>query len=411
MVFRVVDFRKQGKVDEDGLISVLRNLGKEPDKRKVDIIFKACDRNQSGFIEGDEFVNYMIHKQQLKVSGPEKRQKTGHEEHQKDQHDQKQGEKTQKQGHEDEGEKQTENKGHVDNQASNSEVTLGRGLKISDFYTAYAGQHDEFSSEEKDIHHNPKGHQYDLGHESAFGMFSVLMFNFNDKDPGIDPQTLFEQPKKSLQAKGLKVHVAANIEEFLKSLHDYDECWFSCSKYDNLGPDKDRFIQEIDRFHTEGKGIAIWADNSPFHFQANLVLPKLVGTVLEGKTAGGKILKLSNEPLVPSKGTFIRHLITTGILNLYEGDTICYPSSLTKEMEVIGMSSDGFPCFFVAQPENKGRILVDCGFTKLYPKFWDKTAGTERFVRNAAVWLLGLDWRLKLGYPVKGNIHHKSAKK
>jgi hypothetical protein len=49
-----------------------------------------------------------------------------------------------------------------------------------------------------------------------------------------------------------------------------------------------------------------------------------------------------------------------------------------------------------------GRILVDVGFTKLW-KEWEN-AGTARYYGNAAVWLLGLDYRLKFNYPVQGKI-------
>jgi hypothetical protein len=52
----------------------------------------------------------------------------------------------------------------------------------------------------------------------------------------------------------------------------------------------------------------------------------------------------------------------------------------------------------------KGRIVVDCGFTKLLPHHWVKTAGTERYVRNAAVWLLALDYRVKIGAPLQGEL-------
>ena len=39
-----------------------------------------------------------------------------------------------------------------------------------------------------------------------------------------------------------------------------------------------------------------------------------------------------------------------------------------------------------------GRILVDCGFTKLYCHF--DTSGTARYIVNAVVWLLDLDTKI-----------------
>ncbi len=57
----------------------------------------------------------------------------------------------------------------------------------------------------------------------------------------------------------------------------------------------------------------------------------------------------------------------------------------------------------------KGRVVIDCGFTKLNRPFWNTTAGTERYVRNCAVWLLGLEYRIKVGAPIRGSIHAKEV--
>jgi hypothetical protein len=37
--------------------------------------------------------------------------------------------------------------------------------------------------------------------------------------------------------------------------------------------------------------------------------------------------------------------------------------------------------------KDRGRIVFDCGFTKLMKSFWEKTAGTTRYVKNSYVWL------------------------
>jgi len=161
------------------------------------------------------------------------------------------------------------------------------------------------------------------------------------------------------------------------------------------------------KFHESGKGIFIWADNSPYFHEANLLLDKLIpGVKLIGDNQGDKVLKpqaidATSEP--PKSGHFARHLITTGIVSLYEGITICYPDKVLPQMTVIGQSTDNKPCFFCYEPPGKGRVLVDCGFTKLFNDRWAKTAGTERYVRNCAVWLLGLEERLKHGAPSRRN--------
>merc|ERR1712194_106192 len=42
----------------------------------------------------------------------------------------------------------------------------------------------------------------------------------------------------------------------------------------------------------------------------------------------------------------------------------------------------------------RGRVVIDGGFTKLYDDFWNRTAGTERYVKNASAWLLNMNSRI-----------------
>jgi len=87
-------------------------------------------------------------------------------------------------------------------------------------------------------------------------------------------------------------------------------------------------------------------------------------------------------------------------VNIHEGNTICYPSSETKHAEkpwqLLATSSDGKPCMLTVEPHDQswGRIVIDCGFTKLYDSNWATAAGTERYVLNAAVWVLNLEQRV-----------------
>jgi len=186
----------------------------------------------------------------------------------------------------------------------------------------------------------------------------------------------------------------------LDDLQNHDEAWLISSAHELS--DAKRFVSEIRKFHESGKGLAIWVDNDPFYVEGNHILKDLLGVTVTGNTPGSKILKVGDGA---KSGQFARHLITTGIVNLHEGTTICYPSTVTKKMKVIGMSTNNHPCMFYTDPEKKaGPIVVDCGFTKLYPDLWKKTAGTERYVRNITVWLLSLDYRSKIGAPFKGPI-------
>ena len=87
-------------------------------------------------------------------------------------------------------------------------------------------------------------------------------------------------------------------------------------------------------------------------------------------------------------------MITTGIERLFEGITISAPVNLGA-LQVIATSSHGKPAVCYADhnvTKDSGRILVDCGFTKLYCHF--DTSGTARYIVNAVVWLLDLDRKI-----------------
>ena len=63
--------------------------------------------------------------------------------------------------------------------------------------------------------------------------------------------------------------------------------------------------------------------------------------------------------------------------NLHEGITICHPENTHKDFEVFAFNSNNEPLILVSEEnESHGRIVVDTGFTKLYPEFWKK-AGTH----------------------------------
>lgn len=148
------------------------------------------------------------------------------------------------------------------------------------------------------------------------------------------------------------------------------------------------------------KGLLIWGDNSPYIAHANQLLDELnVGKVkiqLEGNDHGTKMLQRTANAKA-DRETFTQHQITAGIFRMNEGITICYPinkdtknSNNLGDLVVVGVGSAGRPSYMVLEGnENRGRIIIDCGFTKLYPQYWN---GNWRYVRNCAVWLLWLEY-------------------
>jgi len=213
---------------------------------------------------------------------------------------------------------------------------------------------------------------------------------------------VFGEAAKALQGKGFRTLIAQTEEEFLEELPKFDEAWFASHKESPPTHDPKKFAAAIKDFSDRSGGVYILAENKPFFKQANEVLPDLLGFQLHENTPGGQVLKVT-QSTIPAKGTFCKHLITTGLVSLYEGHTICKPTNIPENVTVIGTSTDGHPCFVCSDYSGRrGRIVIDCGYTKLIPEYWQVTAGTERFVRNVAVWLTGLDYRVKIGAPFGG---------
>jgi len=286
---------------------------------------------------------------------------------------------------------------------------------LTQFYTQYAGLHDEILPEGTDEYQNPFGRKYDLGREGAFGQFSILIGLFCSQEMKLNEFQKYTV--KALEDKGFIVILTTEEAEFISKLPTVDSAWVvSGSKISETN--KKELADAAETFHLSGRGLAIWADNKPWYAHANAILERICKNVtLTETTPGGKNLQLATNDLF--KGSFARHQLTSGISHLYEGVTICYP---TREnlLQTLALSTDGKPCMMYLDPVGPspfnpktgsvaGRIVVDCGITKLFERYWS-TAGTDRYVRNVGVWLLAIDHRLKHGYPIQGPIiieHHR----
>jgi hypothetical protein len=93
-------------------------------------------------------------------------------------------------------------------------------------------------------------------------------------------------------------------------------------------------------------------------------------------------------------GGFVQHLITTGLQNLYEGITVAtVVIAGQSDLKGIMWGSSGNLITATWDDAQGRRCVIDGGFTRLYHK-WD-SAGTARFVSNAAAWLYNYEanWR------------------
>jgi hypothetical protein len=138
----------------------------------------------------------------------------------------------------------------------------------------------------------------------------------------------------------------------------------------------------IKRFFDSGHGVYIWGDNEPYYADANYVGKALLGATMHGNLIGNKTVNLW--PRKGKAGLLPNHLLTTGLAHLFEGITIATikPGQSRLEPMLYGSAHN-----LVAAYYDRGgkRAILDGGFTRLY-KQWD-TAGTARYVKNAAAWL------------------------
>ena len=250
--------------------------------------------------------------------------------------------------------------------------------QIKSVYTKYAGQQripgaitDEFG--------NPKGTQYDLIENNVFSDCVVAVLHLYTGE-GFN----FQLPEQALKEKGFKVHrwkSVPGIHEFVEVLDDACQLWIVSNTTQYLSA---KHLQEIRAFFDSGRGIYIWGDNDPYHADANYIINSLFGCSMQGNTLGDRVVQPQSRQ---GKSGFVSHLITTGLEYLYEGITIATIHNPFK-LQPLMYGSAGNLVVAIYDKDGK-RAIVDGGFTRLFNK-WD-TAGTGRYVKNAAGWLVNYE--------------------
>jgi len=240
---------------------------------------------------------------------------------------------------------------------------------------------------------NPIGSVFDLGVDGAFKHVKLLIGKFYNGQ-GFTQDSFSDHVGKAFNSKGFDWYCTENEDEFLQKLPSYNVAWvISASAYWGTKMKNTNFPDKVIDFHRSGKGLMLWEDNdaSPGGHTTQ-TLQKLFGMTLEGNDPGTKTMVAA--PNCSGSATFMKsHPIATGLTNLYEGITICHPTSTPNPLKILANSSSGHPAILYVDEEKSpticsGRVIIDCGWTKLFKQFWD-TTGTARYVRNATCWLSG----------------------
>jgi hypothetical protein len=233
----------------------------------------------------------------------------------------------------------------------------------------------------KDDWGNAAGSQYDLARDGAFEGQTITVLHFYTGE-SFD----FSLPKAALAQKGFSVYrfigAPPSPAELEAALAKSCQLWLISGSSQLLNAEH---LAVIQRYFDEGHGLYIWGDNDPYYADANYVAEALLGTSMQGNLQGNQTVKVSESG--SSKGLLANHLLSTGLEYLYEGITIATIGD-TPGLEPLLYGSAGNLVTAVYQQGGK-RAIIDGGFTRLYVH-WD-TAGTGRYVSNAAAWLANVE--------------------
>jgi hypothetical protein len=264
-------------------------------------------------------------------------------------------------------------------------------------YSAHAGLTSGPKEAARDSFGNCKGPKFDLSPDDAFeGETIAILQLYGDKG------LTFASPSVAMSRKGFKIrHWTAlpPLEEFKAGLRIACQLWvISGSTVSVTAP----YIDAIKELVHAKKGLFLWGDNDPFYADVNAILKALPETSelsLAGNYVGDQVLQEQKEVTSDTSGRytdggvgFRKHLVCTGLESMYEGITISNVQGPASQRRALIKSSDN--CIVTAcYDRNQCRIIIDGGFTRLMEDRWARTAGTERFVTNAACWLYNFEGR------------------
>jgi hypothetical protein len=231
----------------------------------------------------------------------------------------------------------------------------------------------------RDGYGNAQGNQHDLAVDGAFDGQTIAVIQLYDFP--------FDAAKEAVREKGFSVYRwngVPSVKELKEGLAKSCQLWLISDSTPQLTKEHIALIKE---FFESGKGVYIWGDNQPYYADANAVGQALMGVTMQGDLMGDQVVNLSKESNGKTIGVRRGHLLTTGLEFLYEGITI----ATVQKNQVLEPLLYGSAGNLVAGFYDRGgkRAIFDGGFTRLYNK-WD-TAGTARYVKNAASWLVNAE--------------------
>ena len=246
---------------------------------------------------------------------------------------------------------------------------------------------------ELDEYGNAKGADFDLAKDGAFKGYRVIILNFailTRKDAKMDKVSA-ELTKKGFEVIELRSN--ASLEERLKDYlgdekKDKTQIWILSSSEPVLS---NSLFGKLRAYYESGHGLYLLGDDEPSFAEANRFLKYFSSSRMEGDYPGKKLLSSTAD--IENPGIIKDHLVTTGIVNFFEGKTVAgieiKPGSGLKPL-IRGSNGEILACYY----EDQGRrMIADGGYTRLYAG-WDQ-AGNERYFSNVAAYLANIE---RFGY-------------
>lgn len=223
---------------------------------------------------------------------------------------------------------------------------------------------------------NPNGDEYDLALDGSFEGFGIYILN-------LCASATMNGAVAALKQKGFSVeltNVLPSPDEFKKVLADKCQMWIISQA--NLHFTESHY-EVVKNFFEDGNGLYVWGDNDPLNTDANFIIGSLFSSTLSGNYYARQVLSIQTSPGTP--GIIEDHLISTGLVSFFEGDSIA-KVRISGGLEPLIYSSDANVVTAYYDLDGK-KALVDGAFTRLWDGDWGQSAGTSRYIMNAAVWL------------------------
>lgn len=410
MIFRVFDRDCDGFITGEEIANALRSMGKRPLTKKIQTILEECDKEETGKIGIQQFVDYFIRKAAEKR---EKKNKSGDAASSSSSSstaasdDAAPTDSSQKKTAK-EPKKATKKKTAAVDTASVPPAApyLHRTSSILDFYSENAGSFPAAAaSSGSSSSSSANAVLEDLGLPDAFKEYKILIGEFSPI-PTIEDVIVPALRRR----KGFTVNSTQSERKFAEELteSEYDLAWIISGNEVQDGSSA-QFAQAVLQFHESGGGLFVWAGEAPLLAHANLAVAAILGQdfQLSGSKSGPEQLN-QRDSLVADEAAFVRHLITTGLRTLSQAPSFAGVDNISNKLAIIAGTTTS-PSILASAidtfPPYCGRIVLDLAQSKL-GGFDSEFSHPDLlcYILNASCWAVGIDLREAHCLPLRGRL-------